>query len=277
MGFMAKAVFCAGALALLKGIDNRLEITARREAFSNLPESFDGFKIAHISDLHSEVPTELFDVIKGLAPDMIAVTGDIIHDDMRSFDGVVELLEKLSKVAPVYIVSGNHDLWNSRFGVFLKKAEAAGVNFLDDNMALVEKNGESIALFGFSDPFGKSTDSIRKSLERSFSALVPFDGFKILLFHRANLFPRLTGKGFDLILAGHMHGGQIRVRGFGGLFPPKSSIIDSKTLIFPKYTEGVYKDGSSTMIVSRGIGNPMILPRLYNRPEVGIITLKKQS
>ncbi len=275
MRFWQKLAIGFGALAVLKGFDNSLEITECELFFENLPDGLDGFRIAHISDLHSEAPQEIFSEIKSLSPDMIAVTGDMIHDDERSFNGVLRLFKDLSKVAPIYMVSGNHDLWNTRFDEFLQGARSENVHFIDDTLTEISYGGAKFALFGIRDPFGKATDIINKSLEKSFSLLPEYDGFKVLLFHRANLFPRLLEKGFDLILSGHMHGGQFRIKGLGGLMPPKSSLIDSREIIFPKYTEGVYTGGGTTMLVNRGIGNPMIIPRLYNRPELGIVTLKK--
>ncbi len=274
MHILTKLALGAGVLALVKGIDNRLEITSLEHRSENLPKELDGFRIAHISDLHSESIPGLSEEIKKLSPDMIAITGDMIHDDERSYESVTRLLSQLVKIAPTYMVSGNHDLWNTGFDAFLEEADSLGVHFMDDRRCFIEHNGACFALYGVRDPFGKATDIISKSLEKSFSALEDYDGFKLLLFHRANQYPRLVSRGFDLILSGHMHGGQFRIKGVGGLVPPKSSLVDTKRIFFPKYTEGVYTDGSTTMVVNRGIGNPMIIPRLYNRPEIGIITLR---
>ena len=103
-----------------------------------------------------------------------------------------------------------------------------------------------------------------------------FDGYEILLFHRANLFELLDGYGFDLVLAGHMHGGQIRLPLIGGMVSPKTSILSDK-MLRPKYFAGAYSYSDMTMLVSRGLGNPMILPRIFNRPELLSITLKTKK
>lgn len=103
--------------------------------------------------------------------------------------------------------------------------------------------------------------------------LSEYDGFKILLFHRANLFDEIKDYPFDLILSGHMHGGQIRLPHFGGVLAPLSSALSDKRMIFPQYTAGRIDSDSKTMIINRGLSNTLPFPRLGNPCEVGIITL----
>lgn len=103
-----------------------------------------------------------------------------------------------------------------------------------------------------------------------------FDGFKCVLFHRANQFEHIRDFGFDLVLAGHMHGGQMRIPGVGGVISPKSSLGDPRSkMLFPTYCSGAFRHRNTMMIVNRGIGNPMLVPRLFNRPEIGIIVLRR--
>ena len=99
------------------------------------------------------------------------------------------------------------------------------------------------------------------------------DAFSILLSHRADLYPDIKDTGVDLILSGHMHGGQIRLPWGNGVFSPTSSIPSGESLLFPKYFGGYYSYKDTHMIVNRGLGNPMIIPRLFNRPEITVITL----
>ena len=112
-----------------------------------------------------------------------------------------------------------------------------------------------------------------QNLKKSFSELSDYDGYKILLFHRANLFDEIKDYGFDLILSGHMHGGQIALPYLGGMLAPSSACLSGKRMFFPKYCSGVVEDGKTTMIINRGMGNTLPLPRWGNRPEVGIVTL----
>ncbi|MEE0943876.1 MAG: metallophosphoesterase [Clostridia bacterium] len=274
MNLLAKALIGAGVLALAKGLDNRIEITQYEPEFYSLPKEFDGFRIVHISDLHSDTAPGLRNEILSLEPDIIVITGDMIHDNDKSFLPTVRLIKQLRNIAPLYMVSGNHDLWNTRFDEFIRLCEESGAIFMDNKFLPLKHKGGEIGLFGIADPFSKATDTIVKNLDEFFSKLPEYDGFKLLLFHRANQFDRIKGKDFDLILAGHMHGGQFRIPGIGGLMPPKSSLADSKQIIFPTYCSGVFVHQNTTMIVNRGLGNPMIIPRLYNRPEIGITVLR---
>lgn len=103
--------------------------------------------------------------------------------------------------------------------------------------------------------------------------LSEYDGFKILLFHRANLFDEIKTYPFDLILSGHMHGGQIRLPYLGGVLAPLSSALSHRRMIFPQYTAGRVDSNGKTMIINRGLSNTLPFPRFGNPCEVGIITL----
>ena len=94
--------------------------------------------------------------------------------------------------------------------------------------------------------------------------------FSILLSHRPEVFNVYVDNKIDLVLTGHAHGGQIRIPFIGGLIAPNQGI-------FPKYTSGVFEEDATTMIVSRGIGNSILPYRINNRPELVIVTLKKNS
>lgn len=273
-----KLLLATGALVAVKGLDNRLEVTHYDAFFENLPDGFNGFTIAHISDLHSESIPGVSEEISAHKPDIIVITGDMIHDDERSFKPVLSLLDRLLAIAPVYIISGNHDLWNNDFNKFIKTACEKGAVYSDNKRITIEKKGDKIDLFGLRDPYTKASDTIIKNLDKAFSVLPENENnFSILLFHRANQFERLLERRrFDLILSGHMHGGQFRVPGVGGVVSPKSGLADSYRIFFPKYCSGMFKRDNTTMIVNRGLGNPMIIPRLFNRPEIGIIELLKK-
>lgn len=240
-----------------------------------LPEGFSGFKIAHISDPHS-VPAEgVFEIIEVAMPDICVITGDLLNDDEKSTEKMDELIEKLVKICPVYFISGNHDLWRTDHREIFARYEELGAKFLDRKTEILHKNGEEIALFGIPDPFSKVPKDIKQNVEDAFSMMPEYSGYKILLFHRANLFELIKDSGFDLILSGHMHGGQVRIPGLGGVLAPSSALLSGKSMLFPKYTAGVVTDGGATMVINRGIGNTLPLPRWGNPAQVGIITLKK--
>ena len=243
----------------------------------NLPKSFDGFKIAHISDPHSVPADGIFELIEECLPDITVITGDLVHDNDGDYSKVLELVNKLQKISPVFAVTGNHDMWRTNHKSVFQTIENAGLRFLRNEMTEIEKNGEKIAIFGIDDPFSKLPDVIEKKLKSSFDLLPDYEGFKVLLFHRANLFDEIKGYGFDLILSGHMHGGQIRLPFLGGVCGPTSAVLSKTGMLFPKYTAGIYNHKNTTMIVNRGVGNTLPIPRFGNPPEVGIITLNIQK
>ena len=248
------------------------EITEYAIHSDKIPKGFDGFRIAHISDTHSNPANGIFELIEKSGPDVICISGDMFHDDDSDSCGFWSLFDNLLTLAPIYLVTGNHDLWRANSADFLRRITDLGGILLNSKMEIIERNGEKIALFGIGDPFSKIPKLIEESVNSAFLSLPQFDGYKILLFHRANLFDKIKNFGFDLILSGHMHGGQIRVPFFGGVLAPTSSIL-SQRMIFPDYTSGKYEYGASSMIVNRGASNTLHLPRFANPPEVGIITL----
>lgn len=250
------------------------ELTEYTIASEKIPQDFDGFRIAHISDIHSKPAPGIFELIEKNAPDIICITGDMFHDNGCDAPEFWELFYKLKELAPVYLVSGNHDLWHIDTAKMLRKLTERGGILLDTEMAVLERGESKIGIFGVGDPFSKVPAMIDRNINREFSRLPQFNGYKILLYHRANLFDKIKGFGYDLILSGHMHGGQIRLPLLKGALAPTSAILSGR-MVFPKYTGGKYEEGGTVMIVNRGAGNTISIPRLNNPPEVGIITFRR--
>ena len=251
--------------------------TTEYEIFSEkIPAAFDGFRMAQISDTHSYPAARIFELIEPFCPDIVCITGDMFHDDGKDAPQFWELLSRLVLLAPVYLVTGNHDLWREDSAQMLRKISDLGGILLDSEMKIIEKDGEKIAIFGVGDPFSKSPSLIEKNMTAELSRLPQFDGYKILLFHRANLFDKIKDFGFDLILSGHMHGGQIRLFKNGGMLAPTSAMLSGR-MVFPKYTEGRFTYKNTTMIVNRGASNTLPIPRFFNPPEVCLITLSSEG
>lgn len=265
-----------GALCIAKGFDNRLEITDYKISSPKIPEEFDNFRIVQISDFHSDSFPGIPGAIKALRPDIIVSTGDLA-DDEGSYLPSIRLCENLTPIAPMYAVTGNHDLWRSDYTVFEKELSKTGVITLHDERVYLERNGKKIGLCGIDDPFSLVKENIMENIFRSLSQIESSEHFDILLFHRANLLYEIKHHGFDLILSGHMHGGQVRLPRGSGVFSPKSNFASGEAMLFPKYFGGHYTYKDTHMIVNRGLGNPMIIPRLFNRPEITLITLKSQK
>ena len=240
-----------------------------------LPDSFSGFKIAHVSDPHSEPAEGVCEIIENAAPDITVITGDLLNDDEKGTEKVDEMIDRLVKICPTYFISGNHDLWRAGYGGVFSEYEKKGAVYLDGKCKIITQGEDKIALFGVADPFSEAPSRIKSNIDSAFESLDDFDGYKILLFHRANLYDDIKDRGFDLILSGHMHGGQLRLPKVGGVLAPSSALLSGKRMIFPKYSGGAVSGDGTTMIVNRGIGNTLPLPRWGNPCEVGIITLKK--
>lgn len=276
---MKKATkLCApdGALRLAFGLDNRPVLRRYSLIQPHLPAAFDGLKIVHISDLHGEIVPGLAERIGLEKPDLIAVTGDLMHDT-GDFSPMVRQLAALSEIAPCYLISGNHDIQRTDYLALTKACHSAGCIFLENERRYLVRGESRIALSGIADPQLCGKNGIQKQLVEHCAVLGTPDTYEILLFHRASLFPVLQERGYDLILAGHMHGGQIRLPGIGGVLAPRSSLHEHTRLLFPKYTGGLYTAGKTSMIVSRGLGNPLPLPRFGNPREIGVITLKSEE
>ena len=242
-----------------------------------LPDAFDGYRIAQVSDLHNaefgEGNERLLDMLREAEPDMIAITGDLIDSRKPNIVVALAFAKEAVKIAPCYYVSGNHEARVSEYQDLKTGLEEAGVTVLDDAQVKIEVSGESITVIGVNDPsfHADYLTSGAEVMDRKLSELSSEDaGFTLLLSHRPELFDAYVAHDMDLVLTGHAHGGQFRLPLIGGLIAPNQGL-------FPKYDAGLYSDGSTNMIVSRGLGNSIIPFRFNNRPEVVLIELKGQN
>ncbi len=234
-----------------------------------LPEKFDGFKIIHLSDLHSKSfgknQQRLANILDKSKPDMIVITGDIV--DQKHYDEQValELVNKAVEIAPVFFVMGNHEWWSGQFSSLEKQLIKAGVYVLRNSWRDIEVDGQRIFVVGIDDPAaaGHEYDEagfVEEQLEETLSKL-PKDSFKMLLSHRPEKLSLYAHYEADLVFSGHAHGGQFRIPFVGGLIAPNQGL-------FPPYTSGIHREKETAMMISRGLGNSIIPQRIFNRPEV---------
>lgn len=242
-----------------------------------LPDVFDGYRIAQVSDLHNaefgDGNQRLLDMLREAEPDMIAITGDLIDSRKTNIAVALAFAEEAVRIAPCYYVSGNHEARVPEYRELKAGLEAAGVTVLDDARAEIEISGKSITIIGVNDPsfLADYLTSDAAVMDRKLSELSSEDAsFTILLSHRPELFDTYAAHEMDLVLTGHAHGGQFRLPLIGGLIAPNQGL-------FPKYDDGLYSEGNTNMIVSRGLGNSIIPFRFNNRPEVVLIELKSQN
>ncbi len=254
-----------------------LELNTYTISSRGLPDAFDGYRIAQVSDLHNaefgDRNQRLLEMLREAEPDMIAITGDLIDSRKTNIAVALAFAEEAVKFAPCYYVSGNHEARVSEYQDLKTGLEAAGVTVLDDAQVKIEVSGESITVIGVNDPsfHADYLTSDAAVMDRKLSELSSEDAsFAILLSHRPELFDTYAAHDMDLILTGHAHGGQFRLPLIGGLIAPNQGL-------FPKYDDGLYSEGNTNMIVSRGLGNSIIPFRFNNRPEVVLIELKGQN
>ena len=253
-----------------------LELNEYQIKSNKIPDSFHGFRIAQVSDLHNtEIGTEnvnLLEMLKNAKPDIIVITGDTIDSYHTDVAVSLEFVEKAVEIAPCYYVTGNHESRLSKevYLDFEEKMKAYGVQVLHDESVLIEREGECIALAGLDDPsFVSKHHGIRYSnLSNYIKELFVGENFQILLSHRPELFATYVEAEVDLVFSGHAHGGQFRLPFIGGLIAPHQGL-------FPKYDTGLFEEDGTHMLVSRGIGNSIFPFRFNNRPEVIIVELIK--
>lgn len=254
-----------------------LELNTYTISSRGLPDAFDGYRIAQVSDLHNAEfgggNQRLLDMLREAEPDMIAITGDLIDSRKTNIAVALAFAEEAVRIAPCYYVSGNHETRVPEYREFKAGLEAAGVTVLDDARVEIEISGKSITIIGVNDPsfLADYLTSDAAVMDRKLSELSSEDAsFTILLSHRPELFDTYAAHDMDLVLTGHAHGGQFRLPLIGGLIAPNQGL-------FPKYDDGLYSEGNTNMIVSRGLGNSIIPFRFNNRPEVVLIELKSQN
>ena len=269
-------VFTGGILCAVKGLDDRLETTHYIIESPKIPEEFDGFRIVQVSDFHASSVPGIIDEVRDEDPDIIVSTGDLVHD-RGPYEPGIRLIQRLMAIAPVYTVTGNHDLRRADYKRFQRDLDKTGATTLHDQTVILTNDGAEIALSGIEDPFSEDGKTIEQNINASISKLSDTDLYHIVLFHRANHMDLLKNRGFDLVLSGHMHGGQIRLPNGRGICAPKSSWGSGAPMLFPKYFAGHYRYQKTDMIVNRGIGNPMIIPRIFNRPELTVVILKHKD
>lgn len=254
-----------------------LELNTYTICSGELPDAFDGFRIAQVSDLHNaefgDRNQRLLEMLQEAEPDMIAMTGDLIDSQKTDLAVALAFAKEAAQIAPCYYVPGNHEARVSEYPELKAGLENAGVTVLDDAQVKIETSGESITVIGVNDPsfHADYLTGDAAVIDQKLSELATEDtGFTILLSHRPELFDTYVSHDIDLVFSGHAHGGQFRLPLIGGLVAPNQGL-------FPKYDAGLYSEGSTNMIVSRGLGNSIIPFRFNNRPEVVLIELKGQN
>ncbi len=223
-----------------------------------------GLKIAVISDLHNAsfgVDNEkLAEKVLDINPDYVFFTGDTFDDN--GTENAFALVEKLQGQKLVF-VTGNHEA-NLPIDVYediKNRLKNYGVIVLEDEYYLAECNGKSFSILGLDDPNVYSLSDQESALEKRARSLEEPPARPVLaLSHRPEFMSAYTSLEYDYVFSGHAHGGQWRIFGKG--------VYTKSQGLFPKYTQGIYKNNNTDMIVSRGLGSSAPVPRIFNRPEL---------
>lgn len=235
---------------------------------NRLPQSFDGLRVCIVSDLHGaefgKDNERLLRAVSKQNPDLIAITGDVI-DSPEEVERLPALAKGLSAIAPTYYVTGNHE-WATRevpqiIGIF----EQCGVLALENEAVELSRGREKILLAGIHDPNGRLDQKKLKQLAKELRETYE-DPYILLLAHRNTEFPEYARNRVDLVLAGHGHGGIIRL-------PFTDGLIGTERNLLPTWTAGLYELEETQMVVSRGLGNIPGLFRLFNRPHLPVVVL----
>ena len=255
-------------------------LTDRMLFIPELPAGLEGLRIAHISDLHlgaagvnRAAATRAIELVAKAAPDLIAVTGDLLSHP-RGTDDLLDLLSRLEAPLGVFATLGNHDLGDardpfSRVGDVPDLAEI-GVCLLRNKTVVVEHAGRRIAVTGL-EPLSLEGHHVlpQHGLPSVLPWPAPIVDMQLVLAHFPDVFDAVPSGVNDLILTGHLHGGQICVPW------PTGRLRLSQ--LGHRYTEGVYRRGKATMHLSRGVGTTFVPFRVFARPEVTVLELRLEG
>ena len=268
------------AVVILIDSNTRLVTTNYELRYDNLPDSFNGYRIVLLADLHGaehgKNNEKLVEKVVDANPDIITIAGDLIdryqpgHPVEDQLKIAKTLVQQLVEIAPVFYVTGNHEWDSGMVRELLAVLEESGVNVLQNKYESLFYQqivgNDRLVIVGLEDPGGpadmiKPDDFIESIWERE------NPDFLVVMYHRNYNLRMFSELGVDLVLSGHAHGGMVRLPFTDGLIGPQYDL-------FPTYTDGLYSIGDTDMIVSRGLGNHFGWTRFLNNPQVVVVELR---
>lgn len=267
-------LLCAVCAGFFWWSNHALQTARFTFASSRLPEGFDGCVIVQLSDLHGaefgEDSEDLIARVRAEEPDYIFLTGDLqdrYRRTPRSYSAA--LGRALAEIAPTFFVTGNHEWAFPDVRELKRELREAGVTVLTNEYVTLSRKGDSILLAGIDDPNGFADQKTPEEVAEEVRQAAP-DAFWLLLAHRNNYFEKEYSRlGANLVISGHGHGGLIRL-------PFTDGLVSVERSFFPSYTAGFYNVHGGDLFVSRGLGNSGRTFRLFNRPEVVVLTLERK-
>jgi len=281
--FLKKFLSAVVILAALAGIfilsPGGPEVVKFTYKSKKVPESFNGYKIGFVTDFHNSSNYEkILAAFKNENPDIICVVGDLVDMNTTNFENAVNFMKGLREICEVYYVYGNHETWSvvestAKTPVIKEKLKDVNICFLNDSVKTIEKDGSLINLIGYGDSIYDDSNEIfqNKAREKLTALYNTLDKsvLSILLFHRGQYFDMIEKVGYDVTLAGHIHGGIININGI-------REYILNRHFGNSRYVKGEYRKNKSTMFLSAGIAKRKHIPRIFNPSEINILELRAE-
>lgn len=240
---------------------------------SNIPKNFHGLKIVQISDIHYKVTTtkeDLKEIVKEinlLKPDIVLFTGDLFDSNIKytkkDYKDLKNILKDIDYNIGKYAIKGEDDLNNKNWDNIISESDFIDLN---DKSEYIYSNGlEPILLVGISSNYKKN--HIEKTLNTIFENTKANYKYSILMLHEADVIDKIDYSKFNLILAGHTHGGQVKLPFIGGIIKDKYA---------KKYTNDYYELEKTKLYISSGIGTSKYKFRLLNTPSFNFYRLRNK-
>lgn len=275
---LSGTVLGAAGLVLLAGYfgSRRLVVREVEARVPGLPGAFDGARIAQISDLHVGPHTprrflhRVAETVRQAAPDIIAVTGDVVDDRSEDVPWYAAAFANLRAPLGVYVIPGNHDIYAGWEAVAGSLRQRTNATILVNDSRVVERRGARLAIIGTGDPAagmrrraGIPNETAAPDIERAL-AQVPASTTIVAFAHNPALWPGLAERGVALTLSGHTHWGQFALPRLGW----------SLATPFLEHAMGAHRDGGALLYINPGTGYWGIPFRLGAFPEITIVTLR---
>lgn len=229
-------------------------------------------RIVLIADLHGHLyggkQEKIATLISKQNPDIILLAGDMADDEVP-MKGTELFLEAIQGMAPIYYVTGNHEIWSHKVDKIKNVFRQYGVYVLEHTYEKITVRGIPLIIGGVDDPDIVSYQKLHfhwsDHLLHVFEELEDESVYQILLSHRPEFIDVYKKTSFDLVVSGHSHGGQVRIPFLlNGLYAPNQGW-------FPPYAGGHYQHETIDHVVSRGVSFNPRLPRIFNPPEIVVI------
>lgn len=259
--------------------NNKLDITEYQIKNSNTAKKI---KIVQLSDLHSKPFKAVLNKTKSLKPDLIVITGDYINDKYKNKDKMLNFGKELVKICPVCYITGNHERRLNQFEDLMNELKSIGFKVLLNEISSEIINDTEIFILGLDENQAdfkdykarKNGTFVYKDMSPYFKELENKKGIRIVLSHFPENFMGVKENNysqynFDIQFSGHAHGGQFILPFIGPVFSPGQGL-------FPKYAKGSF-GSRPKLIISRGLGNAEFPLRLFNHPEINVITIAPEN